>query len=490
MNQFFKMQAAAFLLCGASLMANDQDKTCEYDSTFQLKKDEVSSASSYNWPKYHKLTFKEDYSGLKNHQNIKKRDLFDNLKHIALADDVHLSLGGQARIRFEDYRNYNFGTPAVNDDSYILQRYLLHADLHIGDHFRFFVESVTALTYDRELPGERHPTLHDKLDIMNAFVDLNIPLNDSLDARLRLGRFEFYYGKGRMLACRNWSQLRRPYDGAKLKISHKNWWVEAFWAQGTQNLENEFNRVNDDLAIWGVYSHISKKSGLPFGLDLYAIAKDKYNPNGEDDHRMNLGARIFGTFGESALSYDIEYTNQFDIRDSKQVSAEMFSAELEYQWKQVALKPALTLGFDWATGDSNPTDDTTTTFEPISPFGHYYFGYIDVIGRQNIISPWIRLRTKPTKKLTTTIEGHWFFTDESEDNIYNACNCSKSVRTGNENADSYIGFEIDLVAKYKFNHHLVGLVGYSYLWAGDYINDTTGGKEDIQRFMLQMQYTF
>ena len=48
----------------------------------------------------------------------------------------------------------------------------------------------------------------------------------------------------------------------------------------------------------------------------------------------------------------------------------------------------------------------------------------------------------------------------------------------------------DLVAKYKFNHHTVGLLGYSYLSAGDYVDDTGAGADDLQRLDVQMQFTF
>ncbi|MEA2011844.1 MAG: alginate export family protein [Verrucomicrobiota bacterium] len=493
MNNLRIFITAIILMCAVTVVnAIDQDQNCELHSLEQLKKEKKTSEKNFKWPKYKKLSFFEDYSELKKAKNVKNRDAFDKLKYIPLnADgDIWLSLGGQARIRFEDFRNCSFATPDNNDDNYLLQRYFFHSDLHLGSYVRLFLEGRSAFANSHDLPGGRKTTLHDEIDVMNAFVDVTIPITNKLEAKVRAGRFEFYYGKGRMLACRNWSQLRRPYDGYKLKLSSENWWIEGFWAQGTENRKYEFNNVNDDLSIWGFYSHISKKTILPFGLDFYVIAKDQFKPATRDERRMNIGVRLFDEIKNTNLSYDIEAATQFDYRDSREVSASMFAAELKYQWKKNPLKPWMTVGFDWASGDKDPADDKITTFEPISPFGHYYFGYMDIVGRQNIVSPWLGVGFKPTQKLMTKLDVHWFYADEPADDLYNACNCSTIIRNGSENAGDFIGTNIDVTLKYKFNHHLVGLIGYSYFFAGNFVEETAGGQDDIQRWMLQLQFSF
>lgn len=123
-----------------------------------------ADADPFVWPRYLKLRFNEDYSGLVGLEQIPYRDVFDRVKYLPLNDagDIYLSLGAQARIRMEGYNNFNFGRPQNDDDDfYILQRYFLHADLHVGPNLRFYVQTRSAWANERDLPGGRSASFHD-----------------------------------------------------------------------------------------------------------------------------------------------------------------------------------------------------------------------------------------------------------------------------------------------------------------------------------------
>ena len=59
------------------------------------------------------------------------------------------------------------------------------------------------------------------------------------------------YGVGRVIGCRNWSQLRRPLDGAKMHLAYnQDWWIEGFWASWVDVEKYEFfNDTNYDMEI-------------------------------------------------------------------------------------------------------------------------------------------------------------------------------------------------------------------------------------------------
>ena len=72
----------------------------------------------------------------------RRGDWSDGYKYIPLdADgDSWLSLGGELRERPELFDAPRFGLAGGEEDGYVLQRVLVHADLHLGPHVRLFAQ--------------------------------------------------------------------------------------------------------------------------------------------------------------------------------------------------------------------------------------------------------------------------------------------------------------------------------------------------------------
>jgi hypothetical protein len=86
-------------------------------------------------PDYKILRYEEDYSYLKDPS--RRTDFWDPTKYIPLwgREDWSLSLGGELRERYEFFHNENEGAAPADghhNSGYLLQRYLLHGDLHVG----------------------------------------------------------------------------------------------------------------------------------------------------------------------------------------------------------------------------------------------------------------------------------------------------------------------------------------------------------------------
>ncbi|MDQ3200287.1 MAG: alginate export family protein, partial [Verrucomicrobiota bacterium] len=165
----------------------------------------------------------------------------------------------------------------------------------------------------------------------------------------------------------------------------------------------------------------------------------------------------------------------------------MLASEAGYTFKPVPLVPRLWLGFDYASGDDAAGGDVGT-FNQLFPLGHAYFGYIDAIGRQNIVDLHPGASIKAAKdKLTLKAEGHFFWRAESADALYNAG--GGVVRGGAPGTSKQVGSEVDFVANYKFTQHLDMEFGYSHFFAGDFIKQT-GPDQDIDFFYVQTQFYF
>src|SRR5262245_20238731 len=121
-------------------------------------------------PPYQRLRYDEDYSYLADPDM--RTDLWDPVKYIPLNErgDWRLSLGGEARERFEYYRNYRWDPDAPDQDGYLLQRYLFHADLHLGEAVRAFAQLQSSLEDFRA--GGTRPTDENLADIHQLFGDI------------------------------------------------------------------------------------------------------------------------------------------------------------------------------------------------------------------------------------------------------------------------------------------------------------------------------
>jgi len=168
------------------------------------------------------------------------------------------------------------------------------------------------------------------------------------------------------------------------------------------------------------------------------------------------------------------------------IHAYMAATELGYSLKQWRFSPRVFLGLEFATGDKSSGGDVQT-FNQLFPLGHASFGYVDMIGRQNIIDLRQGISFKPTPKLSIQIEGHCFWRENTNDAMYNPG--SKVVRSGELSSSRNIGSEIDISTKYRYNRHIGMLTGYSKFFAGDFIKQS-GSASSINFAYLMLEYTF
>jgi hypothetical protein len=105
----------------------------------------------------------------------KRTSFFDAVKYMPLGSDPssYVSVGGEVRERYEHYTHEGFGLFGVRYEDYLLSRVLLHADVHLGDTVRAFVQ------FSREdAPHKVFSTPVDRNagDLAQAFLDLSLHL--------------------------------------------------------------------------------------------------------------------------------------------------------------------------------------------------------------------------------------------------------------------------------------------------------------------------
>jgi len=443
-------------------------------------------------PKYRFLRFDEKWE-LWRTVGDDPSDFWDPIKNIPLNDDgsVSLSFGGSTRFRVEGWSDFNFGATgdADADDVFLLWRALLHADVHVGENLRFFVQGKSALATDRDLPGGKRTLDVDTIALEQAFADLTIPFTDDVKLTVRPGRQAFLFGRQRLVSPLPWANTLRRWDGVTGILEAGDWKVTGFWSYFVPVRKYDYNKSDAGQEFWGVYA-VGKIPGTPVGLDLYYLGLNRasatFNGTSGRDRRHTVGGRLHGDIGDTGFDYDFEGAYQFGSVGSGDVSAWMIGSQLGYAFGDVWAKPRPFIGLDWASGDRNPGGDVQT-FNQLFPLAHAYYGYIDQIARQNAIDLNFGVAIVPVERLNVALSFHFFWRDSDNDALYNAG--GGVVRPGSAGGSNEIGQEIDLVVGYKFDAHLTGLLGYSHFFPGDFIRES-GPSKDIDFVYGGLQYVF
>ncbi len=456
------------------------------------------NAAAFERPRYQTLRQNEDWSALADHDTSQTGDFFDPVKHIALSEDgdIWISFGGQVRTRFEVWENFGF-VPA-NDDEFLLTRFLVHGDLHIGDHVRVFVEGKSAFSTERTLPGGRRTLDADELDLLQGFVDVILPLTlggEDATLTIRSGRQSLLFGNQRLVSPLPWGNTIRAWDGVSVILSAYGWKVTGFWTQFVPVKKFSFNDADAQTEFFGIYATGAAPVIENASLELYCLGLERdaaaipgggFNGTFGGEERYTFGGRIRGPVGDTPFDYEVEGAYQTGEVGTGDIDAFMFASQVGYKLADFFGAPRVFVGFDYASGDESAGGDVET-FNQLFPLGHKYLGYIDVIGRQNIIDLSTGVVLKPIDRLTTKVIGHYFWVADDSDALYNAG--AGVVRAGGIATSNEVGAEIDVVFTYQINQHLKGEAGYSHFFADDWV-EQTGPGSDIDFFYLQFLFMF
>jgi hypothetical protein len=173
------------------------------------------------------------------------------------------------------------------------------------------------------------------------------------------------------------------------------------------------------------------------------------------------------------------------VGDEK-ISAGMIATQLGWWWEQALTSPRAFVGLDYASGDDRPGGDVEL-FDQLFPLGHAYLGYIDAIGRQNILAPSVGVTLRPLPRTTAELTGYWFWRADDESGLYDAS--GRLLRAGSAAGSTNVGAEVDLLVRHQLDPHTVLAVGYSHFFPGGFV-EGSGPSEAIDFGYVIVQYTF
>lgn len=421
-----------------------------------------------------------------------EKDVFDPVKRIHLGNDWLLSFGGS--FWFRNMRESG-SRLEPGDNTYNLLRTRVHADLWYRDKVRLFAEGIDARSYSQEKTPLGIDVNH--TDMLNLFADIKIANVKDGQAYVRVGRQELLYGSQRLISTLDWANTRRTFQGVKTFWHSPKLDLDAFWVRPMNVNPTNFDNWDTNRDFYGLWATYKPQRG--HFADLYFLSLDNNNSgvaprfigtlNTGNSVVHTVGSRYVGNYNQ--FLYELEGMYQFGrstIISSgapTDISAGAVASGIGYQFSQLPMNPQLWLRYDYASGDKNPNDGQTNTFNQLFPFGHYYMGFLDRVGRQNIHDFNAQFTLHPQPWFTFIAQYHRFFLANSHDALYNAAGVAyRQDSTGQAGRD--VGDELDLRFNIHVNRHQDVLLGYSKLWAGNFIKQTGSG--NISPDLIYVQY--
>jgi len=421
--------------------------------------------------------------------------LGDCWKRLRPCDCVLVDLGGERRWRYHHEDNFRGSRLAGQDDEFMLGRTRLYADVHWGETWRVFAEAVDATSSWEEFAPRNIE--ENRFDALNLFAEALLVDDGERALRARAGRQELLYGAQRLISPLDWANTRRTFDGAKLWSTGKDWSLDGFWTRPVpfeQHVNNDHNFDNPDQSREFGGAYFTSRHFVDHTVDAYYLRLAEFDATGTaanpfDFDYHTLGGRCMSKWG--AWLFEIEGGGQFGDAGDFDHIAGFLTVGAGHEWAEAKWKPVVWVYYDWASGDEDPTDGEHGTFNQLYPLGHKYFGYMDLVARQNIRSLNILLTAEPCPKVKVQAWCYAFWLDERRDSLYNAAGTpirtSLTGAAGNE-----VGREIDLLLTLLPTERTELTFGYSHFFAGDFIERTNpaGVSGDADFFYTQATVRF
>lgn len=387
---------------------------------------------------------------------------------------VVFGIEDQTRFEYRD-NNYDFNSSisTAADDSWLLNRARISLQLKPTNWLTFYVQGQDSREIDSkraDIPGLLGAEGDNPFDLRQLYVEIGDAKHSPLS--LKVGRQVLLYGDQRLIGPLEWSNISRTFDAVKLRYTgNDGLWVDAFVSSVVVIDRFGMDDSDKDSLLSGLYAHIPTL-GIQ-DTELYALYFDGTNRN---DHFLTLGTHWKSTPGKlGPWDYETEFVVQTGTAGGRDLSAFASYVEAGYTF-QAPWKPRLGLEYSYASGDGNAADGKQGAFQNLFPTNHLHYGYMDVFSWSNLHNVALHLSAKPTAKITTSLDYHLLWLATTSDALRRA-NATTAVRPISPNAGSFVGSELDLLMSYAHNTHLSFTLGYSHLFAGDYLANTGAGSD-------------
>jgi Alginate export len=407
-----------------------------------------------------------------------RQDFWDPVKYVPLRNHRngwYLSIGGEVRQALERVANDNWGEqPFWN--TFFLQRYMVHFDVHYGRHFRSFVQLKSGIETFRR--GGPRPIDEKRLDFEAAYLDICAATERNWIA-FRAGRQELNYGSGRLVSVREGPNVRQSFDGFKVLSKVGAWHIDGFAVRPDLDNFGYFDNAPDhQTAFWGIYSTRPLRRQVSVDIYYLGLARQDatFNRGTANELRHTIGARLWRPIAQKVRGWDFDYEGiwQFGSFGSAGIWAWGFASETGYRLPDVPLKPRFSLRSDISSGD-DPGSNALGTFNGLFPAGNY-FGILQDTGPGPInfmdVHPRVESVFPHGVAVVTDLLLYW--RQSLHDGVYSVP--AALIRPSGNSLARFVGYMPGIEVRWQIDRHAYLQSDYGIFYAGRFLRETMPGR--------------
>jgi|GEM_PF-2019618 len=244
---------------------------------------------------------------------------------------------------------------------------------------------------------------------------------------LRVGRYEMWYGRKRVMGTGGWNiNGPRTYDAVTVKYGNDSMkWDFSYARTSSSNVPAEAGLQDHHLFI--IAGKLMKGNLQPMILidwdaQTYSI-DDPATENVVDPTRTNdmtFTPAVYFKHKMGGIQLDADVAVQMGSRQMKDVFGYLIAADLSYTVDN-AMKPKFGVGVDITSGNNSYTQDADKDAQILLPYmsRHLYRGFMDYFKDvdQGLMDGIFRFSIKPGKNYSLSLDVHNFMymTDEYVD---------------------------------------------------------------------------
>jgi hypothetical protein len=389
--------------------------------------------------------------------------------------------GGQYRGRLMEDSAVGF-VPG-SGDTYYLERVRFNFVVRPEPWLRFTAQIQDSRNFfygDRPRPAKTW----DPWDLRQGFVELGKQESNGL--YIKAGRQEIGLGSKRLIGPGEWINAGGPMDAVRTFVRVPGVVME-FTALSPMAVDpTRFDRHIPGEHLYYTYESFTKLIRKA-AVEPYYMVRTQVHVKGERGDFGNstlstAGFRVIGLL-PSRVDYTGEIAWQFGSYASDRVSAVAGSYAAGWTITAAKWKPRVSAEFDHASGDHAQKDGTRGTFDSLyAGHGLYTYGLADQVGWRNIRSARAGFDFAATRKLNLRTDFLEDYLASTQDGLYTSGGVLKVL---NRNATSrHIGSEADFLATYQFSKTLLVTAGFSHLFPGEFLKQSTKGASYSCPFLM------